>query len=191
MEIAAKPSLVRTLQTSRLFLRKFAAADIDRIAELTSNPDFMRFSGGSVLDREQAEAMLERLLAPERLGKPSQFAVILRENGKLIGYCGFFLQMVDDVEELEIGYRLDPEYWGQGIATEAARAVRDHAFRDLQAERVISLILPENSASKRVAEKNGMRLEKETDFRGFRTMVFALTREEWTRQAQAGARGVE
>ena len=179
------------LQTPRLFLRKFSAADLDRIAELTSNPGFMRFSGGSLYKREEAEAMLERLLAPERLGKPSQFAVILRENGKLIGYCGFFLQMVDEVEELEIGYRLDPEYWGQGIATEAARAVRDHAFRDLRAERVISLIVPENSASKRVAEKNGMRLEKETIFRDFQTEVFALGREQWTKQAPAAARGGE
>ena len=177
------------LQTRRLILRKFSAADLDRLAELTANSGFMRFSGGSVLNREQAEAMLERLLAPERLGKPSQFAVILRENGKLIGYCGFFLQMVDEVEELEMGYRLDPEYWQRGIATEAARAVRDHAFRDLQVDRVISLIVPENSPSKRVAEKNGMRLEKETTFRGFHTQVFALSREEWKRQTQADPDG--
>src|SRR4026208_2225618 len=106
------------LHTRRLILRKFSAADLDRLTGLTANPGFMRFSGGSVLNREQAEAMLERLLAPERLGKPSQFAVILRESGKLIGYCGFFLQMVDEVEEMEIGYRLDPDYWKQGIATE-------------------------------------------------------------------------
>jgi [ribosomal protein S5]-alanine N-acetyltransferase len=181
---------MNVLQTKRLTLRKFCAADVDRLGELTGNAGFMRFSGGPPYNREQTEAMLERLLAPERLGKPSQFAVILRENEKLIGYCGFFLQMVDGIEELEIGYRLDPEYWGRGIATEAAHAVRDHAFRDLKAERVISLILPENSASKRVAEKNGMRLEKETDFRGFLTQVFALTREEWAKPAQA-ARGDE
>jgi RimJ/RimL family protein N-acetyltransferase len=182
---------VTTLQTTRLFLRKFSASDLDRLAELTSNVGFMQFSGGSLFNREQAEAMLERLLAPERLGKPSQFAVVLRENRKLIGYCGFFLQTVDNAEELEIGYRLDPDYWGKGIATEAARAVRDHAFRDLKAERVISLILPENSASKRVAEKNGMRREKETIFRGFQTEVFALTRERWSKQAQAAPRGGE
>jgi ribosomal-protein-alanine N-acetyltransferase len=177
------------LQTRRLFLRKFSPADIDRLAELTANPGFMQFSGGSVLNRDQAEGMLERLLAPARLGKPSQFAVILRENGKLIGYCGFFLQMVDEVEELEIGYRLDPEYWQQGIATEAARAVRDHAFRDLKVDRVISLIVPDNFPSKRVAEKNGMRLEKETTFRGFHTQVFALSRDEWKRPPQADLDG--
>lgn len=175
------------LQTPRLFLRQFSATDINRLAELTSNEGFMRFSGGSVFSREQAEAMLERMLVPTRLGKPSQFAVIFRENGKLLGYCGFFLQMVDGIEELEIGYRLDPAYWGQGIATEAARAVRDHAFRDLKCERVISLIVPDNVPSERVARKNGMHLEKETDFRGFPTQVFALTREGWAKLAPAVA----
>ena len=59
--------------------------------------------------------------------------------------------------------------------------MRDYAFRDLKVERVISLIVPENIASQRVAMKNGMRLEKETTFRGFRTNVFALTRADWTR----------
>ncbi len=173
------------LEAPRLILRKFLEADIERIAELTSNAGFMRFSGGSPFDRKGTEAFLERLLAPERLGKHSQFAVILRENKRLIGYCGFFLQIVDDVEELEIGYRLDPEYWSKGFATEAARAVRDHAFRDLHAEHVISLILPENHASKRVAEKNGMRFAKRTNFRGFDTDVFAITRDEWMTMKRA------
>ena len=177
------------LQTPRLLLRKFSADDLDRLAELTANEGFMRFSGHSAYDRVQTEAMLERLLAPARLGKPSQFAVILREDGMLLGFCGFFLQMVDGDEELEIAYRLDPEYWGRGIATEAAQAVRDHAFRDLKVDRVISLIVPENFASKKVAGKNGLRLEKETDFRGFHTQVFALTRAEWQalRTTDAGA----
>jgi ribosomal-protein-alanine N-acetyltransferase len=58
--------------------------------------------------------------------------------------------------------------------------VRDHAFRDLNADRVISLIVPDNLPSRRVALKNGMQLEKETTFRGFQTQVFALTRAEWS-----------
>ena len=60
--------LMSELQTARLFLRKFSADDIDRLAELTSNADFMRFSGSSGYDRAQAEAMLERLLAPSAWG---------------------------------------------------------------------------------------------------------------------------
>jgi ribosomal-protein-alanine N-acetyltransferase len=100
----------------------------------------------------------------------------VRSENKLIGYCGFFDQTVDDAEEIEIGYRLDPKYWGQGLATEAVRAVRDHAFNDLGLDHVISLIHPENIASRRVAEKNGMTAERETVFRGFPTIVFGIRR---------------
>jgi ribosomal-protein-alanine N-acetyltransferase len=99
---------------------------------------------------------------------------VFRENNCLIGYCGFFAQVVDGIEELEIGYRVDPAYWGRGIATEAARAVRDHGFNQLKLPRLISLIHRDNHPSRRVAEKNGMTLEKETVFRGFPTLVFSL-----------------
>lgn len=67
--------------------------------------------------------------------------------------------------------------------------MRDHAFRDLKADRVISLIVPENLLSQRVALKAGLRLEKETTFRGFRTQVFALTRAHWSEQEQAAGAG--
>ncbi len=74
--ICTFPNHMSRLETPRLILRNFSAADLERVVELTSNPDFMRFSGGSLFNREQAEGFLERLLAPARLGKPAQFAVI-------------------------------------------------------------------------------------------------------------------
>jgi [ribosomal protein S5]-alanine N-acetyltransferase len=162
-----------TLRSSRLLLRLFEETDLDRMAELMANKDFMRFSLG-VFTRQQTAAFLEKVRARDREGLPSQFAVIFRENSRLIGYCGFFAQIVDGVEELEIGYRIDPAYWNRGMATEAARAVRDHALNDLHLSRVVSLIHPDNAPSRRVAEKNGMTLEKETIFRGFPTLVFSL-----------------
>ena len=151
--------------------------DLENLSALMANADFMRFSLG-VFSRDQTAGFLEKVCQRDREGLPSQFALIFRPNKKLIGYCGFFLQTVDDVEELEIGYRVDPSYWGQGIATEAARAVRDHAFDELRLARVISLIHPENTASRRVAEKNGMIPEKETIFRGFPAIVFGINREQ-------------
>ena len=163
------------LQTNRLTLRRFTMQDLDALASLMSDAQFMRFSRG-VLSREQTAAFLERIFEGYRDEAPSQFAVIVRAEDKLIGYCGFFRQIVDDAEEIEIGYRLDPKYWGQGLATEAARAVRDHAFNDLKLDHVISLIHPDNVASRRVAEKNGMTPERETVFRGFPTIVFGLRR---------------
>lgn len=165
---------VTTLETPRLRLRKFTPGDLDRLAELMSDAGFMKFSGSGRFTRDQAAASLERMLAAERAGKPSQFAVVLRESGLVIGYCGFFVQLVDDSEEVEIGYRFDPSHWGRGLATEAAQAVRDHAFRDLKLPHVISLIHPDNAASIRVAKKNGMTLRRQTVWRGFPTLIFRV-----------------
>ena len=155
------------------------------MALLMRNRDFMRFSTG-LFTVEQTKAFLEKLIDWNQQGMPSQFAVILPSSGLLLGYCGFFHHRVDDVEEIEIGYRLHPDYWNQGFATEAARAVRDHGFRDLRLDRLISLVHVENMRSRRVAEKNGMAIEKETLFRGFPTLVFAITREQWVALHAAG-----
>ena len=109
--------------------------------------------------------------------------MVERETATLIGYCGFLHQEVDGAKEIEIGYRLHPDFWNRGLATEAARAVRDHAFANLQLERVISLIHADNHASRRVTEKNGMTIEKRTTFRGFPTIVFSINQEAWQRHA--------
>lgn len=170
------PSMDAVMETPRLRLRHFVAADLDRLTELMANPDFMRFSSGVFTREQTASFLFDRVIAPAEAGLPSQFAVILRAENHLIGYCGFFRQLVDEVDEIEIGYRLHPDYWNRGLATEAARAVREYAFAVLQLDRVISLIHPDNHASRRVTEKNGMTLEKETTFRGFPTLVFSLER---------------
>ena len=176
------------LTTARLHLRSFRDDDLDVFAALAANDGFMRFSGSGAIDRDRAAALLERIMVRTRAGLPSQFAVYEKGADQMLGYCGFFLQEVDEVEEIEIGYRLHPDVWGRGIATEAAQAVRDHAFRDLKLERVISLIHPDNHASERVALKNGMTREKFTTFRGFPANVYAISRSEWERLPARAAR---
>jgi ribosomal-protein-alanine N-acetyltransferase len=172
------------LETARLALRPFREDDVDLLAELMADADFMRFSLGP-LTREQTAAFIAKVIDWQNQGLPSQFAIIIRSGGTLVGYCGFFHQVVDETEEIEIGYRLHRNYWHKGIATEAARAVRDHGFRDLKLRRVISIIHPDNIASRRVAEKNGMILEKKTLFRGSPANVFALNREAWSASRDA------
>jgi ribosomal-protein-alanine N-acetyltransferase len=172
------------LETPRVILRPFREEDLDLLAQLMANTDFMRFSLG-VFSREQTAGFLGKVIGWECRGLPSQFAVIHRKDNRLIGYCGFFHQQVDGADEIEIGYRLHPDYWNQGLATEAAQAVRDHGFADLNLPRLISLIHPDNRPSQRVAEKNGMQREKETVFRGFPTLVFAIKREAWLAQHAA------
>ena len=166
------------LQTPRLILRCFHEEDVDAMAQLFASPDFMRFSLGVFTERKQTLAFIEKVMAWDRAGIPSQFAVIPRGENTIVGYCGFY-HHAEVPGEIEIGYRLHPEYWNRGLITEAARAVRDHAFADLKLPRVISLIHPENIPSRRVAEKNGMSVEKEITFRGFPTLVYAITRQQW------------
>jgi RimJ/RimL family protein N-acetyltransferase len=95
------------LETSRLILRPFREEDVDLLPELMANTDFMRFSLG-VFTREQTRGFLDKIIGWEL---PSQFAVIHRSDNRLIGYCGFFRHQIDGTEEIEIGYRLHPDYW--------------------------------------------------------------------------------
>ncbi len=178
MLVSLKSRDMPALETERLILRSFTANDVDRMARLFANPDFMRFSLGAFTSREQTVAFIRKVMDWEQAGIPSQFAVVRRDEDAVIGYCGF-LHHLELPNEVEIGYRLDPEYWNRGLITEAARAVRDHGFRDRQLSRVISLIHPDNVPSRRVAEKNGMSVENEITFRGFPTLVYAITREQW------------
>jgi ribosomal-protein-alanine N-acetyltransferase len=166
------------LETERLILRSFRQEDVDAMAQLFANPDFMRFSLGVFTERKQTVAFIEKVMGWDRTSIPSQFAVVPRGEDAIVGYCGFF-QHAEVPGEIEIGYRLHPDYWNRGLITEAARAVRDNAFRDWKLSRVISLIHPENIPSRRVAEKNGMKVEKEIMFRRFPTLVYAISRQEW------------
>ena len=169
-------------------LRPFEPNDLELFLEFFSNPGFIRFSTGD-FTRERVADFVNKCIGWDRDGLPSQFVVNVRATGAPIGYCGFFLHEVDNQPEIEIGYRLHPDHWNKGYATEAARAVRDRGFAEWKLNRVISLIHPENTPSRRVAEKNGMTLEKETIFRGFAAQVFAITREQWLRRGASGIPG--
>ena len=91
-------------------------------------------------------------------GQPST-----KKPGKFIGRCGLLPWTIDGQREVEVAYTITQEYWGQGLATEAARGILEYGFEKLNLSRLICLIDPENIASQRVAEKIGMTLEKKVD----------------------------
>ncbi len=107
-----------------------------------------------------------------------------RSTGEFLGTAGPTLQLVEDVDEVEIGWHTRPGRKGEGIAPEAAAAARDWAFANLDVDHVISLVRPENQPSGRVAEKIGMHVDREVDHKGLRHRVYRIDRLTWARQTR-------
>lgn len=172
------------LETERLVLRRLNFGDLDDLAALYADPDVMRYFP-AVRTRDETEAKL-RLMIEEYDVRPGAglWATIFKADNAFIGRCGLLLQNIDGVQEWEVGYMLRAAYWGRGLATEAARAIRDHGFRALpEAPCLISLIRPENRQSERVAERNGMRPVREIVHANLVHRVWAITRHEWENTA--------
>jgi len=162
-------------ETNRIFLRHFHVADLDVMESVFGDTDVMRFGTGP-RPRDWVEKWLEGCLEDyfQKWGF-GLWAVVHKANHAVIGFCG--LTRFDDVEgqpEIEIGYRLARNYWGQGLATEAALAVRDYAHEHLGLGRLIALIDAENVRSIRVAEKIGLHHEKDISFRGKTVRMYAI-----------------
>jgi ribosomal-protein-alanine N-acetyltransferase len=165
------------LETQRLVLREFQFEDLDALTAILCDPETMRyypasFDGAAVADWIQRN---RTRYANDGYGL---WAMILKSTRELIGDCGLVRQSVDAVDEIEIGYHMRRDLWNQGYASEAARACRDYGFANLKVDRLISLIRPENLASRRVAEKNGMTIWKEVTKADLLHYVYAIKRDQ-------------
>ena len=103
-------------------------------------------------------------------------ALIEKKTGKFMGRCGLTPMDIEGREEIEVGYMLAQEYWGRGLATEAARAILHYGFEQVGLVRLICVINPGNQASGRVAEKIGMRLEIDGDINGEPTLLYSINK---------------
>jgi len=149
------------LTTAHLKLRRFTDEDLDAIEPILSHPEVMRFSLSGPLDRAKCAKFLTWCQESYRQHGAGLRAVEYRATAQMIGYCGLAFPHLDGTDEVEIGYRLHPDYWRRGLATEAAAAIRDYAQQVRRHRRLISIIQAENTASIRVAEKIGMHYEKD------------------------------
>ena len=163
------------LETARLLLRRLTLADEEALHRVLSDPIAMEHYP-KPFDRAMTHQWIERNLRRYRELGFGLWAVIHKRDSVLIGDCGLTMQSVDGMAELEIGYHISRAYWGQGLATEAAIACKEYAFNVLERDRVISWMGPANLASRRVAEKVGMHLEKtSTDRNGNPAVVYSIT----------------
>jgi len=195
----SNPRTVKILETPRLLLREFIPQDTDALAKVLSDSETMRYHPAP-FDRAQVEGWIARNIQRYRDDGVGLWAMLLKSNPcgadlrpgsnhasgtrtgvsaphyELIGDCGIILQQLDGEPLYEIGYHLRRDFSGQGLATEAAIACRDWAFAHLKTERLISLIRPENVPSRRVAERVGMTIWREIDWRGLRHYVYSVER---------------
>lgn len=174
------------IETARLRLRRLAAADLEPVTRMFADPEVMRYSINGIRNRRESRIWLERSVAVYDEHGFGFLAVIDRSSGTYLGHVGLLPQEVDGCRELEIGYWIRRESWGRGYATEAASACRDHGFDALGQERLVSIIMPQNLRSRQVAHKVGMRLERETVWKGAAVCVYAMTRPAGRRARRGG-----
>jgi RimJ/RimL family protein N-acetyltransferase len=150
------------VETERLLLRHFDENDAAAFLVLGSDPAIIRYTGdpsGGLKSIEHAlEVLRARTLADYEKYGFGRWACVYKASGEVIGFAG--LKYRENLREVDLGYRFLPAYWGQGLATEAGRAVLDYGFAHLAMKRVIGLVEPENIASVRVLEKLGFIFEQ-------------------------------
>jgi RimJ/RimL family protein N-acetyltransferase len=168
-----------TVATKRLLLRPLHLGDAQAMGSVFGDPEVMRYGDGV-----KAPAWVREWIARwtddlyDRWGF-GMWAVVEKPGRTVLGYCGLSRFPGRCASgETELGYRLARAHWGRGFATEAARAVRDYAFGTSRLPRLIALIDPENAPAIRVAEKIGLRYDRDAMLAGYDhpDSVYALDR---------------
>lgn len=171
-------AVVDVLETARVRLRLFRNDDLDELSRITRDPDVMRHIGsGSPLTRQETEYNLVRIIESFLRRGFGRWAVEKKETGTLIGYCG--LSYGHEEIGMELAYLFAREEWGKGLATEAAAACMRYGFEHLGLGKISALTRHENSRSRRVMERIGMRFLREGHYYGYSCVCYAIEREEW------------
>lgn len=142
------------LETKRLLLRKWETADAHPLFEILSDETVVRDIGdGRPFSFEQTRRFIEKMQSVERENGFCRWKTIEKRSGALVGTCGF--GFVAETGEIELGYLLGKQAWGQGYATEIARAALNFGFNKLNFREIIALTALENTASHNVLLKIG------------------------------------
>lgn len=166
------------IETARLRLRLFTSDDLDDLARLFSDPEVMTYLGvepGKTMARDEVAEVLDGMINGWRKLGFGRWTVIHKETDHFIGLCG--LKMLEG--EPELIYVLEKAYWGQRLATEAARAALRYGFEEAKLERIVAVTRRENVASQRVMKSIGMRYEREGRYYGVDGLEYAISREEF------------
>ncbi len=157
--------------TRRLAFREMSADDLDDMAALLGDPEVMRHYPRP-FTRDEALSWIEWNRRLYRQHGYGLWLVTLHRTGEFVGDCGLTLQEVEGTLHVEIGYHVRADLQGNGYASEAAAACRDHARDILRLDRLIAIIDPDNVPSQRVAEKLGLTVERLATYKGRRHRIY-------------------
>ncbi|NQU88212.1 MAG: GNAT family N-acetyltransferase [Mariniphaga sp.] len=165
-------------ETERLIFRPVQKDDFEWWLNFSQHPETSKYFdfGGNLTPFELTTLWFEKVFDRYKNDQSGLNALIEKSSGLRVGQCGILIQEVDNITEFEIGYSLDPDFWGKGYATEAAIKCREYAFENDFADSVISIIHPDNIKSQNVALRNGMTFDKKTVFRDMRVNVYRINK---------------
>lgn len=142
------------VETERLLLRRWKDEDAALVAPIYAKPQVMAFIPGGVWSADRTARAIARMRELESEQGFGFYPIVSKRLGTIIGHCG--LGHLEATPEIEVAYILDSPYWGQGYASEAARAMIAHAFSRLQIARIVAVAFPENVGSIGVMRAIGM-----------------------------------
>ena len=147
------------LETERLILREMQPSDAEDMLCLHSNPHVQQYTGETtIVTIQRIQEKIEEKTKEYRDYGYGRWVTILKEGMQFVGWAG--LSYLPEFDEVDLGYRFLPEFWGKGLATEVSRAILKYGFDALQLKRIIAMAMEENRASIRVMQKVGMQFEK-------------------------------
>lgn len=147
------------IETKRLLLREITLDDKEDLFTLHSDPEVQKFTGEPVVKSlEEIEKAIGGRISHYKKYGFGRWATFLKKDMQFVGWAG--LLYLPEFDEIDLGFRFLPEYWGSGIATEASKAILTYAFNTLKLSKIVAIAMKENKASIRVMEKVGMEFYK-------------------------------
>ncbi len=167
--------LLNNQETSRLKFRLLEESDFDTWLPLfRTNAGRFLGLGHLTTPHEQCRAWFDRCFKRYADDEGGMNVLIDKTTGELIGQAGLLVQFPDEERMLEVGYSLLPEHRGKGYAIEAAMKCRDHGFENKFSDFIVSIIHRENTNSMLVAERNGMKPWKRTEYKGMPVEIYRV-----------------
>lgn len=165
---------MQEIETARLYLRQFTPNDLDELYRIYSDSEVMKYLSEGVRNRAETAADLFGIIADWQKHGFGLWAVVNKQNNQLIGDGG--LRFLGKTPEVEVGYVLAKAYWGKGLATEVAAASLKYGFEVLKLDKIVAVADAENSSSRRVMEKVGMKYQHNFDCQGRDRVYYAIAK---------------